>query len=256
VSGVVAIDRDGQPLCINARYVVGADGWHSRVAAMTGAATLEHHVPDTTCMLTYFAGIPWDAMELYASAGGYAGVFPTNDGAASIWVITGAAAAKTARGDLDGDEAILALLAGPAPSLAERLRGGHRTDPLRVATRLPSFLRQAAGRGWALVGDAGYQRDAITGHGITDALRDAELLARALGQALGGETDEQAALDQYGAARDAALRPIFDVTNEMATLPSLDRFVELQIALSNHMEAEADAIASYPPLPVATAAAA
>jgi flavin-dependent dehydrogenase len=30
-----------------------------------------------------------------------------------------------------------------------------------------------------LVGDAGYHRDPITGHGITDAFRDAELLARA-----------------------------------------------------------------------------
>jgi flavin-dependent dehydrogenase len=29
----------------------------------------------------------------------------------------------------------------------------------------------------ALVGDAGYLKDPITSHGITDALRDAELLA-------------------------------------------------------------------------------
>jgi molybdopterin/thiamine biosynthesis adenylyltransferase len=35
-----------------------------------------------------------------------------------------------------------------------------------------------------LVNDAGYHRDPITGHGITDAFRDAELLARALDVAL------------------------------------------------------------------------
>ena len=41
------------------------------------------------------------------------------------------------------------------------------------------FLRQAYGPGWALVGDAGYFKDPLTAHGITDALRDAELLANA-----------------------------------------------------------------------------
>ena len=34
--------------------------------------------------------------------------------------------------------------------------------------------RRAGGPGWALVGDAGYFRDPLTAHGITDALRDAE----------------------------------------------------------------------------------
>ena len=49
--------------------------------------------------------------------------------------------------------------------------------------------------GWALVGDAGYYRDAVTGYGISDAFRDAELLAVALDQALGaGKSEETAAL--------------------------------------------------------------
>src|SRR5690349_3977464 len=43
--------------------------------------------------------------------------------------------------------------------------------------RHPNLMRQAFGPGWALVGDAGYHRDAVTAHGISDAFRDAELLA-------------------------------------------------------------------------------
>jgi flavin-dependent dehydrogenase len=43
---------------------------------------------------------------------------------------------------------------------------------------LTGYLREAAGPGWALVGDAGYFKDPITAHGITDALRDAQILAR------------------------------------------------------------------------------
>ena len=46
-------------------------------------------------------------------------------------------------------------------------------------------MRQAFGPGWALVGDAGYFKDPLTAHGISDALRDAELLANA---AAGGTT--------------------------------------------------------------------
>ena len=41
------------------------------------------------------------------------------------------------------------------------------------------FFRQSFGPGWALVGDAGYFKDPLTAHGITDALIDAELLANA-----------------------------------------------------------------------------
>ena len=52
---------------------------------------------------------------------------------------------------------------------------------------VPGFLRRSLGPGWALVGDAGYFKDPITTHGMTDALRDAELLASALLQAWSGE---------------------------------------------------------------------
>ena len=59
---------------------------------------------------------------------------------------------------------------------------------------MPNHLRQPSGPGWALVGDAGYHRDAITGYGISDAFRDAELLATALDAALRDPRDEAAAL--------------------------------------------------------------
>ena len=63
------------------------------------------------------------------------------------------------------------------PRLAERVEAGSIRTPLRGTVALPNHVRRAGGPGWALVGDAGYHRDPITGHGITDAFRDAELLA-------------------------------------------------------------------------------
>ena len=56
-----------------------------------------------------------------------------------------------------------------------------------------------------LVGDAGYFRDPITGHGITDAFRDAELLSLALDKALREPRLERDALMHYAAVRDTAL---------------------------------------------------
>ena len=38
------------------------------------------------------------------------------------------------------------------------------------------YFRKPYGPGWALVGDAGYNKDFITAQGIQDAFRDAELV--------------------------------------------------------------------------------
>ena len=50
----------------------------------------------------------------------------------------------------------------------------------------PNVFRQAAGPGWALVGDAGLAMDPITGLGMGRALRDAELVSGAIVAGLDG----------------------------------------------------------------------
>ena len=68
------------------------------------------------------------------------------------------------------------------------------------------------GPGWALVGDAGFVMDPITGQGIGDALRDAELAADALLAGLGGSRPVDAALADYERTRDAERTPMLDFT--------------------------------------------
>jgi flavin-dependent dehydrogenase len=143
-------------------------------------------------------------------------------------------------------EAFDEMLAAAAPELAARLRGARRTSPVRGALRLPNQVRQAFGPGWALVGDAGYHRDPITGHGISDAYRDAELLAVALDRALRGEVYDTAALAGYQRQRNAALRQIFDITSALASYPPVTEFVRLQKRLSRAIEAEAESLAARP----------
>ena len=66
------------------------------------------------------------------------------------------------------------------PELAELLEGATRTGPIRVMANWHGYFREAAGPGWALVGDAGNFKDPSPAQGIADALRQAERLAEAI----------------------------------------------------------------------------
>jgi flavin-dependent dehydrogenase len=187
-------------------------------------------------LYTYVGGVAWDAMELHLADGTFAGVFPTNGGEACVWLMrpTDLAAPLLGAGS-DRLDAWLAALDDSVPGLASRVRGGTITAPLRGAVGLPNHLRQATGPGWALVGDAGYHRDPITSHGITDAFRDAELLADAF---------DAGDLATYERDRDAAVAETFRLTRELGAFPGPARFVELQTELSRALDAEAADLAA------------
>jgi flavin-dependent dehydrogenase len=218
------------------------------VARLAGAAVSQARPAGGAAQYAYYAGIPWAGMELYVAERAFAGVFPTHDGQACIWVCTPAADAReTRRRNASRAEAFGELLQRSAPGLAGRLRAARRTSPVQGMLRQPNQVRQAAGPGWALAGDAGYHRDAITAHGISDAFRDAELLAAALDQALGGaESEESAALAAYQQQRDQALAEIFDITCQLSSYPPVPAFIELQKQLSAAIDTEAAALAARP----------
>src|SRR4029079_8291231 len=79
-----------------------------------------------------------------------------------------------------GPETFARLLDESDPALAARVRAARPVSALRTFTGQPGHIRRSCGPGSALVGDAGYFKDPLSAHGITDALRDAELLARAV----------------------------------------------------------------------------
>jgi len=247
VAGVYGHDRGGAPVELGARYVIGADGLRSLVAREAGAAITEARPPGGAIQYAYYAGIPWHGMEFFVAERSFAGVFPTHQGQACIWVCTPSADARAARrGAGTRVEAFGELLARSAPRLAERLAAARRTSPVQGVLRQPNQVRQAFGPGWALAGDAGYHRDAITAHGISDAFRDAELLAGALDQALSAGVEGITALALYQQQRDQALREIFEITCRLAAFPPVPAFIELQKQLSAANDKEATALASWP----------
>ena len=91
-------------------------------------------------------------------------------------------------------------------------------------------------------GDAGYFKDPLTAYGITDAFRDAELLARAM---VAGTAE---AFAGYQALREELSRPLFDITDEIASLEwTEDRLQSLHRAFSSEMSREVRALASLEP---------
>jgi flavin-dependent dehydrogenase len=248
-SGVRGHDASGAPIAINARFVVGADGLASRVARAVGAGVTQRHRASGAVQYAYYAGLPWRGIELIAADRALAGAFPTHDGEACIWIGTPSADARAARRRAGSrTDGFMAQLQQAAPELLERLEDGKRVSPVTGMLRSPNYVRQAHGAGWALVGDAGYHRDPVTGHGLSDAYRDAELLAVALHQALCGEADESAALAAYEDARDRALREVFELTSAIAAYPPVPEFIELQKQLSRAIDTEAAELAARPVL--------
>ena len=247
VVGVYGHDRAGAPVELAARYVIGADGLRSRVAGLVGAAINEAGPAGGATQYAYYAGVRWSGIEFFVAERSFAGVFPTHDGQACIWVCNPSADAKAVRRRTGSRvEAFSELLERSAPQLAERLRHARRTSSVQGVLRQPNQVRQAVGPGWALVGDAGYYRDAITAYGISDAFRDAELLALALDQALGADAEETTALARYQQQRDQALEEIFGITCRLAAYPEVPAFIELQKQLGAAIDKEAAALAARP----------
>lgn len=245
VVGVKARDVLG-PLEVYARHVVGADGLNSRIARSVGATPSLVRPSSGACQYSYFAG-EWEAIEYHLSDGVFAGVFPTHGGEACIWAITTERLARGyRRGSHRSDGALVAMLSDHAPGLAERMSPGTQRAPVRGMLRMPNHFRKAFGPGWSLVGDAGYHRDAITGHGISDALIGAELLAEAIDTSLRLANPEDAALAAYELERDRLARPIFDLTVALAALPAQEAFVALQRSLATEIDELARTLESRP----------
>lgn len=247
VRGVHVRDHEGQPDVIEARFVVGADGVRSRTARAVGATVVDERPTNGALHYIYVAGLDAEGFEFHTGDRGMVGVLPTHGQQAAIWI--GAPADRVLGTSGTRTEGFLNLLGEIAPNVADRVRTAQICTTVRGAVRLPNHVLQGAGRGWALVGDAGYHRDPLTGHGMTDAFRDAELAATHIARALRNETNDDAALAAYDAERRRALLPIFDVTCAMADYPPMPELIELQRSLGTRIDEEARWLAAQAPVP-------
>ena len=201
----------GRPAVARAPVVVGADGRSSFVGNSTGAPYYNVVPPRNFPFYTYYRDVePIDppAFQIWESveAHGTVMLIPCDDG---IWlgvVYTPQAEYDEFRRD---HERLFEERMRADPRIGRRLARARRIAPVRGRGDLVNFMRVPAGRGWALVGDAGQHKDPIFGQGIGDSCRSATLLARHLEAGLGGDLD--GALAAYHAYRDDDLLPKYDL---------------------------------------------
>ena len=110
----------------------------------------------------------------------------------------------------------------------------------RGTSRLPNHFRRRFGHGWALVGDAGYHKDPILALGISDAFRDAELLAAAVDAGLSGREPLDAALAAYERRRNELSAAGFESTVEFARLQAPPPEKQALFAALAHDQEQAD----------------
>jgi flavin-dependent dehydrogenase len=199
-----------------ARIVIGADGRNSIVARSVAADGYDERPGLACAYYTYWGGVESGPVELYPRDGRMVmGGAQTNDGLQIVIAFWPKDEFHAVRADVERSfRDALAL----APPLAERLATGERADRFYGIGDLPFYYRKPFGPGWALVGDAGYHKDPITAQGITDAFRDAELLADALDAGFTGVEALDQALARYERIRNEETRGLYELTYEFASL--------------------------------------
>jgi len=235
VSGVRLRDESGNVREVGAGIVIGADGRRSGVARLTGATpyVLGRHM--TSSAYGYFRDLPVDGNRWYFRPGMGAGAIPTNDGHTLLFASVSedfARGTATERG-----RAFHRVIREAAPDIAARVSDAQLEGKLYFFGGMRGFLRQPWGDGWALVGDAGYMSEPITAHGITNALRDAQLLAHAI--------VEGRSLAEYQTARDDLSHEFFELSDRVASLhwdiPTVQQYHRM---MSKEMGREEDALAA------------
>ena len=246
VAGVRAADRAGRAFDVPAMITVGADGIRSTVADGAGSAVVRRGRSGSAMLYRYYADLPATGYEWAYGHRAAAGFIPTNEGRTGVFVGTTPCRLRALRRD-GTERAFATLLAAAAPRLAERIASAAPDSRVHGWAGATGFMRRSWGPGWALVGDAGYFKDPITTHGMTDALRDAELLADAILEALAGVVPEAVALARYEAIRDTLSSELFDVTERVASYAwGLDEVRSLLRQVSSAMNAEVRHAQSLP----------
>ena len=234
VTGVRGAAKGGVTVTEEARIVIGADGLHSKVAAVK-PAEYDTKPKFTFAYYTYWSGFPQDGAELHFGEESGALIFPTHDGNACVATGGPTEGFHEFRKDIEGNylKALDAI-----PTVGERVRGAKREEPFVGTNDQPNYFRKPYGPGWALVGDAGYHRDFITGLGITDAFRDAQLLADAIDDGLAQRRPLDEAMAGYEQRRNEVAKPLYDITCDIAggETPEPEKFLQFGEAMRAMME--------------------
>jgi 2-polyprenyl-6-methoxyphenol hydroxylase-like FAD-dependent oxidoreductase len=234
VTGVRGRTNGGSSFTARASIVIGADGLHSKLAQALQAPEYDTRPPLQGTYFTYWSGVPVKGVHLYLRPYRAVYAWTTNDDLTLVGVNWTAGDFPAVRGDIGG--AYRHVLEEAAPELAELVAKGKR-ESRWIGGSVPSIVRKPYGPGWALVGDAGCLKDPCTAQGISDAFRDAELLARAVSAGLSERQPFDDALADYERQRNDATLGMYEFTCQLAPFePPPPEMEKLYAALHGNQE--------------------
>jgi flavin-dependent dehydrogenase len=226
---VVGVETEGESAGVHrAPLVVGADGRFSKIAELTGAPEyLGYDSPRFAYWAYFAAGAAWTrnpeqrGFDLYlgfAEDGINRFVFQTDSNLLLLGVMPLLAELPAWKGR--HEEAFVEALRA-CPVTAALLENSQREGKVLGYTKARYYFREPSGPGYALVGDAGLHKDPTPGFGITDALRDARNLARAI--LAGGDAPllaywrqrDRDSLDLFHFARDMGAADFINPVNRL-----------------------------------------
>jgi len=188
---------------------------------------------------SYWQGLELNGTHWHYAPGVAAGAIPTNEGLSCVFVGMPPSRCRL-QPAVSLDVLFQQVVSECHHGLARALRGARRVGKCYSFAGRAGFLRQPWGDGWALVGDAACFKDPITAHGMTDALRDAELLARAVIRGTSG------ALAEYQAERDPFAVEFLELSDRIASFDwDLDLLRVLHHRLSRLMARECECVCDF-----------
>jgi flavin-dependent dehydrogenase len=238
VVGIRGAGPDGTVGEERARIVIGADGRNSFVANAVGAEFYRKVPAECFIYYSYFSGV---RTEFHSRIGErqQVGIWPTHDDNTLVAVMRKNDAFGDFRADVEGN--FHSIIRDIVPDFAEELATKGRQEDKFYPMRYPdNYYRQSFGPGWALVGDAGYHKDPLTGLGISDAFEYADLLANRVHEGLGGQRPMDEALAEYQRVRDEKSHAGFDFTCAISTLELTPQLLAVFRALGGNAEAAKD----------------
>lgn len=180
IDGVVLRAKDGDRYTVHTGLLVGADGRNSRTAELVGARTYNVTENQRFVYWAEFEGVEEEGpacVHHHRDGANLTVAFQSDGGRFVVMICPGLGEFATFKRDLPAsyDAAVAACV--PLRPLLVNARRVSR--PIGTAYA-PGYFRVSAGCGWVLVGDAGHFKDPTLGQGISDALRQAEVLAERL----------------------------------------------------------------------------
>jgi flavin-dependent dehydrogenase len=215
VTGIRGHSKGGKTITENARVVIGADGRHSLVARDVKPEQYNEKPALLAGYYSYWSNLPMNGrFEAYDTPFSRSfAAWPTND---DLTLLVGGWPMREFEENKKDIEGNFQKMIDMVPEFAERLRDAKREDRFYGAF-VENYFRKPFGPGWALVGDAGYNKDFITAQGISDAFREAEMCANAIHDWLSGTRSFEEGMTEYQTERDKVI-PMYEFTTNYAML--------------------------------------